>query len=731
MREAAAVPEGPMKDVGTEKAMGNGYSSTRRDDGKTKQPNGTTTESNKRMKMSSEPNAGATKEGTGALSAPSTKVGETRQQHTQAERPLTLPDPSRPIVPQTQTQVPEGQSPPQQQQPPQNLQQQQDKSPKIVDTGPGKPPPPDKGNSNSNDDNNKQKQQQPQSTEAPLHPRLVRHEALLKRVQNRPPLLSIEELKQLSLRRANITLELSTPQEGKGKSKSSRSRNVRANHFHMPAPQPFHVPGLMPTRQIPPLPPLPTMYAARLPKPSPRVGIPPVRTQPIPTNPRQPTGPRTAAPQPTPATVPNPAFAMTQTLTQPSGTPTPAMVNPSTTRKTVQKRSNHRTKQANLSLEHLKNLSKKRSAKSKAIAKRIMLNFPAHSVEKKCLRAGIRKRTQSVLAAAEKSKQAAMAKATAQARAEAIISKTNTTATAVVVPGQTTTTAYANGPAVTPPAQTAQIQCDGIMTSTTTTAACTDPDKEPANRSPSNAHPGPLSIEDLKERSRLRAVEMQSLISSSTQCPANSSSSTPPVVPAAAGPMNSSAATISTGMRAPAVTSRITPALSTTAIAQSPPFPSSLPTPFTQSQTQTQPAPQQSPTVLSTTVPLPGNTKTHQKGAVSPQVVTQASAGSVQDLCKFPCPAKKMGPAHNRATAYFIIPPNSPHGMPLICSHALCRRGRLKFVYCKYCRQPVSRMKFDERHAHPEQVLLALSCGRHDSSSSSNTSNNSNPQHHR
>jgi hypothetical protein len=74
----------------------------------------------------------------------------------------------------------------------------------------------------------------------------------------------------------------------------------------------------------------------------------------------------------------------------------------------------------------------------------------------------------------------------------------------------------------------------------------------------------------------------------------------------------------------------------------------------------------------------------------------------------FPCPAKKMGPAHNRNTAFFSIPLGSLHGMPLMCSHALCRKGRLKFVYCKYCNQPVSRMKFDERHAHPEQLLMAF-----------------------
>lgn len=76
---------------------------------------------------------------------------------------------------------------------------------------------------------------------------------------------------------------------------------------------------------------------------------------------------------------------------------------------------------------------------------------------------------------------------------------------------------------------------------------------------------------------------------------------------------------------------------------------------------------------------------------------------------RFPCPAKKMGPAHNRDTAFFSIPLQSPHGMPLICSHAMCCKGRVKFVYCYYCNQPVSRMKFDERHAHPEQLLMALS----------------------
>jgi hypothetical protein len=82
---------------------------------------------------------------------------------------------------------------------------------------------------------------------------------------------------------------------------------------------------------------------------------------------------------------------------------------------------------------------------------------------------------------------------------------------------------------------------------------------------------------------------------------------------------------------------------------------------------------------------------------------------------RYPCPAKKMGPAHNKNTAHFSVPPKSPHGMPLICSHALCRKGRLKFVYCKYCNQPVSRMKFDDRHAHPEQLLMAFAdCSQDD-----------------
>ena len=78
------------------------------------------------------------------------------------------------------------------------------------------------------------------------------------------------------------------------------------------------------------------------------------------------------------------------------------------------------------------------------------------------------------------------------------------------------------------------------------------------------------------------------------------------------------------------------------------------------------------------------------------------------------CPAKKMDISHNRNNAYFVIKPDTNHGTALVCSHALCRMGRTKFVYCKFCEMPVSRMKFDERHAHPEQLLLAFAGGPED-----------------
>mmetsp|Transcript_14157 Transcript_14157/g.16244 ORF Transcript_14157/g.16244 Transcript_14157/m.16244 type:complete len:322 (+) Transcript_14157:67-1032(+) len=105
-----------------------------------------------------------------------------------------------------------------------------------------------------------------------------------------------------------------------------------------------------------------------------------------------------------------------------------------------------------------------------------------------------------------------------------------------------------------------------------------------------------------------------------------------------------------------------------------------------------------------------------ERSRLSKEIAARIIAEDTKDLSvtpegnRYPCPAQKMGPAHNKNTAFFHIPTekSKQHGLPLICSHALCRKRRLKFVFCKYCNAPVSRMKFEERHAHPEHILLAL-----------------------
>lgn len=70
---------------------------------------------------------------------------------------------------------------------------------------------------------------------------------------------------------------------------------------------------------------------------------------------------------------------------------------------------------------------------------------------------------------------------------------------------------------------------------------------------------------------------------------------------------------------------------------------------------------------------------------------------------KVPCPARMMGPTHTHQNAFFVIPPTTPHGSELRCSHRYCRQNRIKFFYCNYCKMPVTRMKFDIRHAHKDK----------------------------
>jgi hypothetical protein len=70
---------------------------------------------------------------------------------------------------------------------------------------------------------------------------------------------------------------------------------------------------------------------------------------------------------------------------------------------------------------------------------------------------------------------------------------------------------------------------------------------------------------------------------------------------------------------------------------------------------------------------------------------------------KVPCPARMMGPTHTYQNAFFIAPPSTPHGSELRCSHRFCRQNRIKFLYCGFCKTPVTRMKFDVRHAHQDK----------------------------
>ena len=70
---------------------------------------------------------------------------------------------------------------------------------------------------------------------------------------------------------------------------------------------------------------------------------------------------------------------------------------------------------------------------------------------------------------------------------------------------------------------------------------------------------------------------------------------------------------------------------------------------------------------------------------------------------KVPCPARMMGPTHTFQNAFFVVPPTTPHGSELRCSHRFCRQNRIKFLYCTYCKAPVTRMKFDIRHAHKDK----------------------------
>ena len=51
-------------------------------------------------------------------------------------------------------------------------------------------------------------------------------------------------------------------------------------------------------------------------------------------------------------------------------------------------------------------------------------------------------------------------------------------------------------------------------------------------------------------------------------------------------------------------------------------------------------------------------------------------------------------------TAYFEISEGLKHGDPLICSYPECRNRGVKFLYCTYCKDPVAKRNFRNRHNH-------------------------------
>merc|ERR1712194_139785 len=65
-----------------------------------------------------------------------------------------------------------------------------------------------------------------------------------------------------------------------------------------------------------------------------------------------------------------------------------------------------------------------------------------------------------------------------------------------------------------------------------------------------------------------------------------------------------------------------------------------------------------------------------------------------------PCRARGAPLEHNPNTAYFVISPDIKHGDELLCSFPSCKGAGAKFRYCLYCRKPVAKGNFKNRHKH-------------------------------
>ncbi|KAG7369026.1 hypothetical protein IV203_031769 [Nitzschia inconspicua] len=65
-----------------------------------------------------------------------------------------------------------------------------------------------------------------------------------------------------------------------------------------------------------------------------------------------------------------------------------------------------------------------------------------------------------------------------------------------------------------------------------------------------------------------------------------------------------------------------------------------------------------------------------------------------------PCRARGMPMDHNIHTAYFEIHKDTLHGGDLVCSYPACHNTGVRFLYCKYCNDAISRRGFKIKHAH-------------------------------
>lgn len=70
-------------------------------------------------------------------------------------------------------------------------------------------------------------------------------------------------------------------------------------------------------------------------------------------------------------------------------------------------------------------------------------------------------------------------------------------------------------------------------------------------------------------------------------------------------------------------------------------------------------------------------------------------------------------------TAYLVINEGTQHGDSLLCSHVVCRKRGVRFLYCAYCDEPVAKGNFSTRHSHPGQVRKNPTRAKDDSSSAS------------